>query len=67
MKLNWLNINSLPTPVLENARLMQELRDLRQDYKNLEEWNYNTEYREWFLIILEKQKEEIKRRIEELV
>ena len=63
MKLDNININSLPTPILENTKLMQELRELRQDFYNLEEWNYNTEYREWFLFMLDKQKEEILNKI----
>ena len=67
MNLEWLNINSLPTPILENAKLMQELRDLRQDYKYLEEWNYNEIAKADLKRILDRAKEEILKRINQLI
>ncbi len=67
MKLEWLNINSLATPILENARLMQELRELRQDYENLQIWNYNKIAREDMQRILDRAKEDILNRINQLI
>jgi hypothetical protein len=67
MNIDWLNPNYLPTPVLENAKLMQELRDLRQDYENLQNWNYNENYRTALKRELDKAKEDILERINQLI